>query len=70
MEGKSRNYRIPVDLLEPYEQWCRVHGVKLTDGPVFAIWLLMQIKDSNEVAKLKKSFYDREKGVVTINRVE
>lgn len=43
MYGISRNYRVPEDLLEPYEAWCLRHGVLVTDGPVLGIWMLMGI---------------------------
>jgi len=59
MHGISRNYRVPEELLEPYEAWCLRHGVLVTDGPVLGIWMLMGITDSNEVAKLKTAFYER-----------
>lgn len=59
MHGISRNYRIPEELLGKYEAWCLRHGVQVTDGPVFAIWLMMGITDSNEVAELKTAFYEK-----------
>jgi len=59
MHGRSRNYRVPEDMLDQYEQWCLRHGVLVTEGPVYGIWLLMGITDSNDVAELKTAFYER-----------